>query len=935
MVDPFVGRKAELALLTGVAGRLRETGRAVAVLVTGDPGSGKTRLFAEARARIEGAELLAVAGFEAARDVPLAAAADLLRTFAGAGEDGPQLHSMLFERPQTDSGPELLQIYESAHRCLSKRGRTLVFVDDVQWLDRATMALCLYLLRAASATGQPVGMFAAARPSPVAQSFGRATRQLFVNQDDYREVLLEPLAPAEGLELAQGLRPELSDEEAMQIWDRAGGSPFWLELLVRSRSESHVERVITDRLSGIRIDAASLLTLLVVAARPMPVAEAAFELDWSPDRVDFAANELLSRGVILRSVHILALTHDIVRSAVGKEIPAASARAMHARIALYLEQEQSDDIRALAQALVHRRAGGLATAELALLLAQSPQRRLLGTDVLEQLGAVAEETDRNDALDLAIASLAAELQEHDSALRRYASLHERLSPGPERSEAALGAARAAFAQGRAEGARHWLDEARLSSGDDKVLGIETDIQDALLLRWEGHDPQRAQELSRRALVSARRIVAGAGAEESDRRAAVYLKALNAEFDAAFQSSDVTATEAIAKEMPAVAGDHGEQELKARISVAVLTLEAGRVRDALERFDAALADARRLVLPMAEVEAAFYAGWTRRYLCLFTAARELGRQAKELAGRVGTPTRMSITWVRSLDHLLELSLGEWRKALAGIGAELDAEDDPHYRLLLRYNLAVWTARLARAEEARETVSTQFELGMKDAGVAGCSRCAGEFRLRLAEALLRTNQSAAAAALLDDWDLDHPVAHRQQRLLRDWARALSLSTSDQVAESIEVFQAVAAEAEEAGFVLEALWASVDLGRALVKVEPERAIILLKSLADGAAKLGAANEERLILRELRDLGVRTWRRTAGEHSLSPRELEVARLVVAGASNPEIAEELFLARKTIERHVSNILAKTGARNRTELAGRLPSGLSDASRHDGEGVPR
>src|SRR5680860_755612 len=133
MVDPFVGRKAELALLTGVAGRLRETGSAVAVLVTGDPGSGKTRLFAEARARIEGAELLAVAGFEAARDVPLAAAADLLRTFAGAGEDGPQLHSMLFERPQTDSGPELLQIYESAHRCLSKRGRTLVFVDHVHW----------------------------------------------------------------------------------------------------------------------------------------------------------------------------------------------------------------------------------------------------------------------------------------------------------------------------------------------------------------------------------------------------------------------------------------------------------------------------------------------------------------------------------------------------------------------------------------------------------------------------------------------------------------------------------------------------------------------------------------------------------------------------------------------------------------------------------
>jgi len=55
-----------------------------------------------------------------------------------------------------------------------------------------------------------------------------------------------------------------------------------------------------------------------------------------------------------------------------------------------------------------------------------------------------------------------------------------------------------------------------------------------------------------------------------------------------------------------------------------------------------------------------------------------------------------------------------------------------------------------------------------------------------------------------------------------------------------------------------------------------------------------------------------------LSPREVEVARLVIDGASNPEIAAQLFLSRKTVERHVSNALAKVGARNRTELARRL-----------------
>ena len=53
----------------------------------------------------------------------------------------------------------------------------------------------------------------------------------------------------------------------------------------------------------------------------------------------------------------------------------------------------------------------------------------------------------------------------------------------------------------------------------------------------------------------------------------------------------------------------------------------------------------------------------------------------------------------------------------------------------------------------------------------------------------------------------------------------------------------------------------------------------------------------------------------NLSPRELEVLRLIADGKSNPEIAAELVIAPGTAGRHVSNLLAKTGLRNRTELA--------------------
>jgi len=70
-----------------------------------------------------------------------------------------------------------------------------------------------------------------------------------------------------------------------------------------------------------------------------------------------------------------------------------------------------------------------------------------------------------------------------------------------------------------------------------------------------------------------------------------------------------------------------------------------------------------------------------------------------------------------------------------------------------------------------------------------------------------------------------------------------------------------------------------------------------------------------------VRTWRRSGDGAPLTARELEIAELVVAGSSNPEIASELFLSRKTVERHVSNILTKVGARNRTELAAQFAAG--------------
>ncbi|MBN2548673.1 MAG: response regulator transcription factor [Anaerolineales bacterium] len=58
-----------------------------------------------------------------------------------------------------------------------------------------------------------------------------------------------------------------------------------------------------------------------------------------------------------------------------------------------------------------------------------------------------------------------------------------------------------------------------------------------------------------------------------------------------------------------------------------------------------------------------------------------------------------------------------------------------------------------------------------------------------------------------------------------------------------------------------------------------------------------------------------SAGGLPLSPRELEVLRLIAAGLSNQAIADRLFLSLRTVKFHTTNIFGKLGVQNRTQAA--------------------
>jgi DNA-binding CsgD family transcriptional regulator len=65
----------------------------------------------------------------------------------------------------------------------------------------------------------------------------------------------------------------------------------------------------------------------------------------------------------------------------------------------------------------------------------------------------------------------------------------------------------------------------------------------------------------------------------------------------------------------------------------------------------------------------------------------------------------------------------------------------------------------------------------------------------------------------------------------------------------------------------------------------------------------------------GLSTSRRRALPGGLSAREVDVLRLVAAGRSNPEIADELHISRRTAEHHVQHIYQKIGVSTRPGAA--------------------
>jgi DNA-binding CsgD family transcriptional regulator len=931
VVTRFHGRDVELSLLEDLSGRAATERLPTGAIVIGDPGTGKSRLLDEAASRSPIRHAIRVSGFEPEAGIGLAAARELLQELSQVPEAGGSLLALL--EGQAPAPVEPLPVFEAAHRALETLGPVLILADDLHWADQSSLALVHYLLRGAAAERRPVALLAASRPGPAAASFARSLRQLLGER--LQVVELGPIDRAAGVRLVLDLVPEIEQQAAADLWQRAAGSPFWLEIIARVGPGDREQAILVDRLRGASADAVELLAILTLAGRPL-IADEVMEIEgWPSQRLAAAARDLLRSGLAVDREGSLAVSHDLVREAAARQLPTARRRRIHRRLALWLEREAGDDHLLLLAAIHHRRDGGMPAVDLVRRLLDSSRRRLLGGEGMRLLGAAADEAGP-DAREVAaeVAELAMEVGEYETALTRWVDAVSGAPDPGTRAQAALGASRAAYELERLDEARSYLEQASAGASADPVLAIEVEAHRSDVIRWLEHRGDVAKVSGLAALEAARELAEAAGGPErmSPRARRAYLHALATISDVGLQEEDPAGVLEIADEISTVAaGFDLEATVRAGYRGGYALFALGRPDEAETRLRVAWDQGRRSGLYLATVDAGW---WLTRSLYqwgrLAEAAR-VGRECASLGRRIGKMPRAVSTWV----HAARISMGEWGPEVEALREEIDAEPDAHFRLMAHQTLAL---ALARVDGGPEEAAERGRLARREAEEVGCARCLGEVVLRGADVLARSGAPDEART----WIAERGRPEDEPYPLASWwhARALaSIASESGDSEAPDHLGKVAAGAQEFGLALEVVWAHLDLGKFLVRVDRSAAAEAFRSAGEAAEQLGARTEWGVAERALRALGVRTWRRgrateaEEGLAALTGREREIATMVAAGATNPEIARSLFLSRKTVERHVSNVMAKLGVHNRAQLAALLGRPGEDSPQD--EGVPR
>jgi len=318
-LTPLVGRALELELLTA---RWEQAARGTgqAVVLTGEPGIGKTRLVSELARRVDHViELQCADGYTASALRPFA---EHLRHAELAALDLPDapLLQALAKASAPDREPDTLRRATADAVCayvlaLAERRPLLVIVEDLHWADPSTVELLGELLDAtAEARVLVVVTMRADAPMP------------WPERSEVSRLALAPCTPAEAESLVAHVA-DLPAAKAAAVLERGEGIPLYLEELAKAAAKDEEPTSLVDSVRA-RLDALS------PAARETARAAALIGREFGADLlaavVEPALGELTASGLVRRRAGRYAFRHALIQEVAAERRPDLHARIAHA-----------------------------------------------------------------------------------------------------------------------------------------------------------------------------------------------------------------------------------------------------------------------------------------------------------------------------------------------------------------------------------------------------------------------------------------------------------------------------------------------------------------------------------------------------------------------------------------------------------------------------
>jgi DNA-binding CsgD family transcriptional regulator len=350
-------------------------------------------------------------------------------------------------------------------------------------------------------------------------------------------------------------------------------------------------------------------------------------------------------------------------------------------------------------------------------------------------------------------------------------------------------------------------------------------------------------------------------------------------------------------------------------------------DELDRAEAlielALADARERGLALAQAQCLYARSWPRLW-------------RGDVDGTVADAQFAVRVWEGGWGYYLPAAI-HW---LVRGEIERDDLDAAERSLTLEGGEERWGATTMYVLWRHARASVLAARGRHDAALAEFLECGRsvteEFGLPNPAILAWRSSAALSAVALGRDDEARALAREELELARAFGAARPIGIALRALGLVERGTAGVAHLREAVAVLEPSAARLELARALVDLgmllriggSPRAAREPLRRALDELSRMSGAHAlRRRAEAELATAGGRPRRPAlTGADALTPAERRVAELAAAGLSNPEIAQELFVARKTVEWHLGNVYAKLEVSSRDEIAaaiGGAPSGQS------------